>query len=549
MKNIKSYYSAIFPILCFCVFLIIYTKPTEYPFDNVRIIADPTNNESLSIQLKIKNLKSISDGNYNLVFLKKGTKQIDNQKNEDLWYLYKDNKSTLYFPFHTGKNHLITKEFEVKIKGNANHYDSFVLEPYSEIEENLSQKNKGKIQLSNNSKVFLIFFLTLLLLAIDKPKKIIKLMPILAFVFLCFITASYSDEKLLSLKRTIMVFFPFIVIMNHYTCCENIDKVLIKFGYFFLIFSTLLCFFSLFLYLLDDSISIYTRSFNGISFFKNDIFPIGQFYSSRPITENLTLMRPSSLFSNTIGFSHIILISYFFSLHKLILNKKLIYLFLTIFFIFFIFWTNSRVSILSLIIFTPFLLLRDYINIKFIGFILLVITLIYLPLLLFIYDVFDLSFLPRMKLYKSILIFWNDFWLFGSGGFGVVRETFLENNMDSLINYNIDNIQSLKPTIQNSDIVFHPSVKAEIEEFKNLSIPSVPLTILIELGSVGLLLFLIIFFKPFVQTDRNNTSFIFVIILTSIFFTQLFDISLFRFHPLSFFIAFILGSLNNERLK
>ena len=86
------------------------------------------------------------------------------------------------------------------------------------------------------------------------------------------------------------------------------------------------------------------------------------------------------------------------------------------------------------------------------------------------------------------------FWLFGSvGGFGVVRETFLENNMDSLINYNIDNIQSLKPTIQNSDIVFHPSVKAEIEEFKNLSIPSVPLTILIELGSVGLLLFLIIF--------------------------------------------------------
>ena len=103
MKNIKSYYSAIFPILCFCVFLIIYTKPTEYPFDNVRIIADPTNNESLSIQLKIKNLKSISDGNYNLVFLKKGTKQIDNQKNEDLWYLYKDNKSTLYFPFHTGK--------------------------------------------------------------------------------------------------------------------------------------------------------------------------------------------------------------------------------------------------------------------------------------------------------------------------------------------------------------------------------------------------------------------------------------------------------------
>ena len=139
MKNIKSYYSAIFPILCFCVFLIIYTKPTEYPFDNVRIIADPTNNESLSIQLKIKNLKSISDGNYNLVFLKKGTKQIDNQKNEDLWYLYKDNKSTLYFPFHT-ENHLITKEFEVKIKGNANHYDSFVLEPYSEIEENLSKE-------------------------------------------------------------------------------------------------------------------------------------------------------------------------------------------------------------------------------------------------------------------------------------------------------------------------------------------------------------------------------------------------------------------------
>ena len=71
--------------------------------------------------------------------------------------MYKDNKSTLYFPFHTGKNHLITKEFEVKIKGNANHYDSFVLEPYSEIEENLSQKNKGKIQLSNNSKSFFDF--------------------------------------------------------------------------------------------------------------------------------------------------------------------------------------------------------------------------------------------------------------------------------------------------------------------------------------------------------------------------------------------------------
>ena len=120
--------------------------------------------------------------------MKKGTKQIDNQKNEDLWYLYKDNKSTLYFPFHT-ENHLITKEFEVKIKGNANHYDSFVLEPYSEIEENLSQKNKGKIQLSNNSKVF-DFLLTLLLRSMTSQKKIIKLMPILAFCFFVFYNSS-----------------------------------------------------------------------------------------------------------------------------------------------------------------------------------------------------------------------------------------------------------------------------------------------------------------------------------------------------------------------
>ena len=106
-----------------------------------------------------------------------------------------------------------------------------------------------------------------------------------------------------------------------------------------------------------------------------------------------------------------------------------------------------------------------------------------------------------------------------------------------------------KKISDSGEILFHPSMIKEIEEFKNLSIPSVPLTIFVELGVFGLILYILIFFIPTYQFKKNNSVLIFVLILLVIFFIQLFDVSLFRFHPLSFFIAFILGVINNLNFK
>ena len=167
--------------------------------------------------------------------------------------------------------------------------------------------------------------------------------------------------------------------------------------------------------------------------------------------------------------------------------------------------------------------------------------------MIFLGTEFTISQFPRLQLYKSILTHWRDFWFFGSGGFGVVREIFLESKMNELIYANFE--VSIKKISDSGEILFHPSMIKEIEEFKNLSIPSVPLTIFVELGVFGLILYILIFFIPTYQFKKNNSVLIFVLILLVIFFIQLFDVSLFRFHPLSFFVAFILGVINNLNFK
>ena len=83
-----------------------------------------------------------------------------------------------------------------------------------------------------------------------------------------------------------------------------------------------------------------------------------------------------------------------------------------------------------------------------------------------------------------------------------------------------------------------------------LAIPSVPITILTETGLIGFVAYvfilpLIIQVVDFKNSRQKSILFLLFVIYT----TQYFDISLFRFHPLTFLFAFYLGIILNKNLK
>ena len=85
---------------------------------------------------------------------------------------------------------------------------------------------------------------------------------------------------------------------------------------------------------------------------------------------------------------------------------------------------------------------------------------------------------------------------------------------------------------------------------KTVVIPSVPITILTETGLIGFVAYisiLPILIQKINFTHSKQKSILFLLIV--IYTTQYFDISLFRFHPLTFLFAFYLGIILNKNLK
>ena len=84
-----------------------------------------------------------------------------------------------------------------------------------------------------------------------------------------------------------------------------------------------------------------------------------------------------------------------------------------------------------------------------------------------------------------------------------------------------------------------------------LAIPSVPITIFVEAGFLGLLSY-ILFIPVLIHKNQNFKSYeikSILVILIIIQLTQYFDISLFRFHPLTFFFAIYLGMSFNKNFN
>ena len=97
------------------------------------------------------------------------------------------------------------------------------------------------------------------------------------------------------------------------------------------------------------------------------------------------------------------------------------------------------------------------------------------------------------------------------------------------------------------------SLHNQLTEHSNaddISLPSIPLTVFIETGIFGLLSYMMIITYPIIKIRKNFFDDVNIrhalILLISIYFTQFFDASLFRFHPTTFFFIVILGFFANK---
>ena len=131
-----------------------------------------------------------------------------------------------------------------------------------------------------------------------------------------------------------------------------------------------------------------------------------------------------------------------------------------------------------------------------------------------IHDRFDLIRLPLLDI-KEFLI--------TGVGFGTCFENFLFHKLDNLDLHN---------------------------HLKTVVIPSVPITMLTETGLIGFIAYTSILPILIQNTDLNHSkrkSILFLLFV--IYSSQYFDISLLRFHPLTFLFAFYLGIILNKNLK
>ena len=278
----------------------------------------------------------------------------------------------------------------------------------------------------------------------------------------------------------------------------------------------------------------------------------GQIYTSRyDFNFDFKWLRPSSLMSNTIGFSNLLIIGISLLMTKKYLNQLPKLLVIVILYIFLI-WTLARFNIVIATLLLPLLIFA--INHKrillFLFITKFIIILIFILIMsfdltnvilnindIFYYKASDLDNLKltyidkklvlgnihdRFDIIRLSLLDIKQFLISGVG-FGTNYENFLLEKLDSL--------------------ELHSHLKTVV-------IPSVPITILTETGLIGFVAYisiLPILIQKINFTHSKQKSILFLLFV--IYTTQYFDISLFRFHPLTFLFAFYLGIILNKNLK
>ena len=169
--------------------------------------------------------------------------------------------------------------------------------------------------------IFLIPFINRDLINFKK-----KLIFFYIFSLVCLVSCllSFSNESnfFTSLKRYVIVFFPSLIIAQYYANCGDPKLIFSKSCKMFVYFTLILCLYSYIIVISTE----FSFQKNG-DVVSSNFFKLGQIYSlrSRSLQYDLGIhfLRPSSLFSNTIGFSQII----FLSLIMLLNKKNLIMIF------------------------------------------------------------------------------------------------------------------------------------------------------------------------------------------------------------------------------
>lgn len=420
------------------------------------------------------------------------------------------------------------------------------------------------LKIPNIIQILIIFFLIIYFIFFGKVflfKKV--LIPFYILIIFSIYSSLSSNEILLSLKRTAITFIPMFFIIHYFSNHKEPSKIFNLFSNNFTYFIIILCAYALLVHIFDtvgtiglpgkssdvvmDSIKMdlgesfyrfinYFNPNNGyddnpqkcgnIGFIKIFDMYFGQFYSCRNFYE-IWLSRPSSLLSNTIGFSQLLLISLIIVFNRFLSQKN--YYFLLIFFVFLIFfmWTFSRANQILLIISLVFLSI-PFKNInKLISISIITITSSFLIIIFLSTSLLEGNYLEphhainleRLSLFLNIANYWESYSYTGVG-FGLSYEGFL-NSIKTNLNYQ-----------RHLDVI---------------SIPSTYMTILIELGLLGFIMLNLCIFYPTYNLENNNKILLVLIFCISL--TQLTDISLLRFHPLNFFFAFLLGLISNNNYE
>ncbi len=447
----------------------------------------------------------------------------------------------------------------------------------------------GEIKsLSNTNSV--IFTLVLCLPLFNRYIFQLKrdLLPFYLFCFISFISSLLVDShemQLVSLKRLFIIFLPSFLIVHNYANYPYIDKIFQKTKMYFVFFVFILCLYASLIFILDlpnlrsiiDSshdVTI-TKFFNlgQIYYTRDDIFgdlntnvwiPLSPDDSKLKITKDLIEMgydperlskadiasltekgiltgaghkfiywyRPSSLISNTVGFSQLILFASIFLLDKKKIKESLFSKIILIFFILCLVWTFSRINLLIFFVLVPLLFLFIKKN-KILYFYVISISIIFFIIFnfkefYFINNLYHLNIIgnlfDRFEIYRSSLENFDKFYLHGLG-FGLSNELFILSIQETLTEHN----------------------RAE-----EISIPSIFIVILIETGVFGLLSYILItgysiLNNKYHEFENSLYKKNLIILLIVIFSTQFFDCSIFRFHPTNFFFFIIIGILVNQK--
>ena len=393
-------------------------------------------------------------------------------------------------------------------------------------------------KVSNIGTVSLVFVFSLFLLRKDTFILEKSSFLIFFFILLCFISCFFSDSIFVSLKRFFTVFIPFTLIFQYFKNLKNIEEIKKKIELNFIYFVFFLCVYALVIFVFD-LIFIKNLEYLTHKILISKFFNLGQIYYQRgEISESIGVsslgflwLRPSSLMSNTIGFSQLVLLSIIMCINNQM--NTLLKSFLIILFLGCLIWTFSRINILIILLIPIILitlknkkLLIFFLLTKLLLFFLLIV--IQLPFiqsfLNFNYEQLGLgNFVDRFIIFKVSLSHFNDYFVNGVG-FGLSSENF------------IMKLYQLLPSWYNQ---------------QKLAIPSVPITILVETGILGLFLYALIIPSLVISNKNFHLKFVknifFILIVIQL--TQYLDISLFRFHPLTFVFAMYLGISCNKDSK